>query len=103
FSGPSLALYLIKKDAVQGFRTLLGPADKNKIKEATGTFRHEFDIVDCKINSLHAPSTRAEAHRGLRFFFPEERILTILKPNLTDQQRSEIIETFKKGGFFIME
>ncbi|CAF1064773.1 unnamed protein product [Rotaria sp. Silwood1] len=101
-SGPSLALYLIKKDAVQGFRTLLGPADKNKIKEATGTFRHEFDIVDCKINSLHAPSTRAEAHRGLRFFFPEERILTILKPNLTDQQRSEIIETFKKAGFFIM-
>ncbi|CAF2556903.1 unnamed protein product [Rotaria sp. Silwood2] len=101
-SGPSVALYLIKKDAVQGFRALLGPADKSKIKEASGTFRHEFDIVDAKINSLHAPSTRAEANRNLRFFFPEERILAILKPNLTDQQKSEIVETFKKADFFVL-
>ncbi|CAF3005342.1 unnamed protein product [Rotaria sp. Silwood2] len=101
-SGPSVALYLIKKDAVQGFRALLGPADKSKIKEASGTFRHEFDIVDTKINSLHAPSTRAEANRNLRFFFPEERILAILKPNLTDQQKSEIVETFKKADFFVL-
>ena len=36
-SGPSLALYLLKKDAVQGFRTLLGPTEKNQIKEAAGT------------------------------------------------------------------
>jgi hypothetical protein len=32
-----MALYLIKKDAVQGFRNLLGPAEKNQIKEAVGT------------------------------------------------------------------
>jgi hypothetical protein len=32
-----LALYLIKRDAVQGFRTLLGPAEKNEIKDAAGT------------------------------------------------------------------
>ena len=37
FSGPSMALYLIKRDAVQGFRSLLGPADKAQIQEATGT------------------------------------------------------------------
>ena len=36
-SGPSLALYLIKKDAVQGFRTLLGPTEKEEVKEAIGT------------------------------------------------------------------
>ncbi|CAF3832047.1 unnamed protein product [Rotaria sordida] len=101
-SGPSLALYLTKKDAIQGFHALLGPAEKNKIKEATGTFRHDFDIVDAKINSLHAPRTRAEANRHLQFFFPEERILVILKPNLSDQQRSEIVAAFKKAGFFIM-
>ncbi|CAF0958608.1 unnamed protein product [Rotaria sordida] len=101
-SGPSLALYLTKKDAIQGFHALLGPAEKNKIKEATGTFRHDFDIVDAKINSLHAPRTRTEANRHLQFFFPEERILVILKPNLSDQQRSEIVAAFKKAGFFIM-
>jgi hypothetical protein len=32
-----LALYLTKRDAVQGFRTLLGPAEKNQIKDAAGT------------------------------------------------------------------
>jgi nucleoside diphosphate kinase len=37
FSGPSLVLYLTKRDAVQGFRTLLGPAEKEQLKEATGT------------------------------------------------------------------
>ncbi|UJR31186.1 hypothetical protein I4U23_018693 [Adineta vaga] len=101
-SGPSLALYLTKKDAIQGFRTLLGPAEKIRIKEATGTFRHDFDIVDAKINSLHAPRSRTEATRNLQFFFPEERILVILKPNLTDQQRTEIIDTFRKAHFFVM-
>ncbi len=84
------------------------------------SFRHDFDIADVKINSLHAPKTRAEATRNLKFFFPEEHIFVILKPNLTDQQRckyqsisyifnfkgcvylAEIVETFKKAGFFIL-
>lgn len=30
-------MYLIKKDAVEGFRNLLGPTEKEHIKEATGT------------------------------------------------------------------
>ena len=51
------------------------------------SFRHDFDIVDAKINSLHGPRTRSEANRNLQFFFPEERILVILKPDLTVQQR----------------
>ncbi|CAF1180180.1 unnamed protein product [Adineta ricciae] len=101
-SGPSLALYLTKKDAIQGFRTLLGPADKARIKEATGTFRHDFDIVDAKINSLHAPGSRTEVNRNLQFFFPEERILVVLKPGLTDQQRAEIVDAFRKAHFFVM-
>jgi nucleoside diphosphate kinase len=86
------------------------------------SFRNEFDIVDAKVNSLHGPRTRAEANRNLHFFFPEERILAVLKPNLTDQQKcneliclkskeklflvfyylAEIAETFKKAGFFIL-
>ncbi|CAF2054815.1 unnamed protein product [Rotaria magnacalcarata] len=101
-SGPSLALYMIKKDAVQGFRTLLGPAEKNQIKEASGTFRHEFDMVDTNVNSLHGPRSHAEVNRNVQFFFPEERILAILKPNLTGQQRSDIVDALKKAGFFIM-
>ncbi|CAF4273508.1 unnamed protein product [Rotaria socialis] len=101
-SGPSLALYMIKKDAVQGFRTLLGPTEKNKIKEASGTFRHEFDMVDINVNSLHGPRSHAEVNRNVQFFFPEERILAILKPNLTSQQRSDIVDALKKAGFFIM-
>jgi hypothetical protein len=37
FSGPALALYLVKRDAVHGFRTLLGPTEKDQIKDASGT------------------------------------------------------------------
>ena len=104
-----MALYLVKEDAVQGFRTLLGPAEKAQIKEAAGTyvcsifppidrrmgllsfaptsFRHEFDLVDTKINSLHGARTRTEVNRHLHLFFPEEQLFVILKPNLTDEQR----------------
>ncbi len=49
--------------------------------------RHDFDIVDANINSLHGSRSRAEANRHLQFFFPEERILVILKPNLSEQQK----------------
>ena len=108
FSGPLMALYLVKGDAVHGFRTLLGPTEKNQIKEATGTsvislnqlylnmfspfiwsFRNEFDIVDAKINSMHGARTHTEVNRNLHFFFPEERLLVLLKPNLSDQQRGK--------------
>ena len=54
------------------------------------------------MNSLHAPGTRAEVTRNLQFFFPEEHIFVILKPNLTYQQKSEIVDIFKKAGFFIL-
>lgn len=83
-------------------------------------FRNEFDIVDAKINSLHASRSNAEANRHLSFFFPEERLLVILKPNLIDQQRckifssrfffrffcfvfsAEIHQAFRKAEFFIL-
>lgn len=51
------------------------------------SLRHDFDIVDAPVNSLHGSRTHAEANRHLQFFFPEERICVVLKPNLTDQQR----------------
>ena len=82
------------------------------------SFRHEFDLVDTKINSLHGARTRTEVNRHLHLFFPEEQLLVILKPNLTDQQRcnvethtfcsllccflAEIEQAFRKHGFFIL-
>ena len=85
------------------------------------SFRNEFDVVDAKINALHASRTHAEVNRNLHFFFPEERLLVVLKPNLTEQQRGktsvrspwrtptvslpsvgEIEQVFKKAGFFIL-
>lgn len=39
------------------------------------------------INSIHGSRTHVEASRHLQFFFPEERICVVLKPNLTEQQR----------------
>lgn len=88
------------------------------------SFRKEFDIVDAKINSLHGAKTKAQANRNIQFFFPEERLLVILKPKLTDSQRgknektktnrnvfrysldfsisADIEQALKKAGFFTM-
>lgn len=85
-------------------------------------FRHDFDIADVAINSLHGPQTKGEANRNLQFFFPEERIFVVLKPNLSDQQRckvtkknstirfllvsffcsAQIMDTFRKAGYFVI-
>ena len=36
-SGPMLVLCLVKEDAVKAWRELLGPKEKEKVKEAAGT------------------------------------------------------------------
>lgn len=83
-------LYLVQLTRLVSKRQLERKIDYSTSKVhafVCSRFRHDFDIVDAKINSLHAPGSRTEVNRNLQFFFPEERILVVLKPGLTDQQR----------------
>lgn len=100
-SGPMMVLCLVKEDAVAEWRNNLGPKEKDNIKNATGTFRQEFDIEGVPINSLHGASTPGQAEKELAKFFPMEQTVALLKPGLTDEQKSEITKKIEDSGFII--
>lgn len=93
-SGKMMVLCLAKEDAIQTWRSLLGPKEKEKIKEAQGTLRNEFDVDGSPINALHGPTTQEQAQKEIETFFPMEQTVAILKPGLTPEKRGTKILIF---------
>ncbi|XP_063217470.1 nucleoside diphosphate kinase homolog 5-like isoform X2 [Bacillus rossius redtenbacheri] len=80
-SGPVVALCLMGRDAVQGWRTLLGPDDPAEAHQYFPfSLRARFGSPDLEFeNALHGSATAEEAVREIHFFFPE----MIVEPLLT--------------------
>ena len=81
-SGPSLAMELVKKDAVNAWRELLGPIDSEKAQEfKPNSMRARFGQDDIR-NVGHGSSTLEESIREVNFFFPKSRMYkkSILTP-----------------------
>lgn len=100
-SGPMMVLCLAKEDAVASWRNILGPKEKDNIKDAAGTMRNEFDLAEVPVNSLHGASTPGQAEKELAKFFPMEQTVALLKPGLTDEQKAEITKKIEDSGFII--
>jgi len=65
-SGPIVAVLLVKENAVEDFRKLIGDTDPKKAQK--GTIRNMFGI-DTQKNSIHGSATVADAAREKEFFF----------------------------------
>ncbi|KAJ7322679.1 hypothetical protein JRQ81_018966 [Phrynocephalus forsythii] len=103
-SGPTLALALVKENAIQKWRDLLGPKTVQEAKEKSPTsLRAEFAVESASINQLHGSSTPDQAARELEFFFPVENTLAVIKPSALEEHKDEIINKVKDAGFFISE
>ncbi len=100
-SGPLMVLCLVKDDAIASWRNMLGPKEKENIKSSTGTLRNEFDVSESAVNSLHGASTPEQVQKELSKFFPMEQTVAALKPNLSAEQKEEIINKIEKSGFLI--
>ncbi|RNA40879.1 thioredoxin domain-containing 3 -like protein, partial [Brachionus plicatilis] len=100
-SGKMMVLCLAKEDAIQSWRSLLGPKEKEKLKEAAGTLRNEFDVDGSPINALHGPSSQEQAKKEIETFFPMEQTVAILKPGISPEKREEIKKKIEKFGFII--
>ncbi|XP_071150632.1 uncharacterized protein [Mytilus edulis] len=80
-SGPVLALALAREDAIEGWRSMLGPKEVDKAKEeAPESLRAKF-AVDDAINSLHGSDSEDTAKKELDFFFPMEQTVAVIKPD----------------------
>ncbi|XP_063412015.1 thioredoxin domain-containing protein 6-like isoform X5 [Mytilus trossulus] len=99
-SGPVLALGLAREDAIEGWRSMLGPKEVDKAKEeAPESLRAKF-AVDDAINSLHGSDSEDTAKKELEFFFPMEQTVAVIKPD-AEGTKDEIIDRIHEAGFKI--
>ncbi len=72
-SGPSLVLVLEGKNAVERWRSLMGPTDPGRAPE--GTVRRLFGST-VRYNAVHGSDSPASAVFEIGFFFPETDLLS---------------------------
>ncbi|XP_013930206.1 PREDICTED: thioredoxin domain-containing protein 3, partial [Thamnophis sirtalis] len=102
-SGPTLALALVRENAIQKWRDLLGPKIIQEAKEQyPQSLRAEFAIHDSPINQLHGSANTNEAAKELQFFFPVENTMALIKPSAFED-KDKIINEVKNAGFLISE
>ncbi|XP_054846890.1 thioredoxin domain-containing protein 3 [Eublepharis macularius] len=103
-SGPTLALALVRENAVQEWRNVLGPKTLEEAKEqCPNSLRAEFAVENAPINQLHGSSSASKAAAELEFFFPVEHTLAVIKPSALIEHKDEIIGQVKNAGFIISE
>ncbi|CAG2195481.1 NME8 [Mytilus edulis] len=83
-SGPVLALGLAREDAIEGWRSMLGPKEIEKLKRGP-----KKDSEDISQNAL-----------VLDFFFPMEQTVAVIKPD-AEGTKDEIIDRIHEAGFKI--
>lgn len=103
-SGPVLALALVKDNAVNHWRSLLGPADLTEaVNTAPESLRARFTPKETTINQLHGSSNSTEAENEINFFFPVEQTFATIKPDAMEEHRDEIMERIQASGFTISQ
>ena len=65
-SGPCVVMVLEGKDAIEGYRTLMGATDHRKAAE--GTIRRDF-ATDIEKNVVHGSDSKVTAEYEIGFFF----------------------------------
>lgn len=71
-SGPIVPLLLVKENAVQGLRRLLGAT--NSLEAAEGTIRNMYG-TDGRRNAIHGSDSDENAQKESEFFFLPEEII----------------------------
>ncbi|CAC5426174.1 NME8 [Mytilus coruscus] len=99
-SGPVLALGLIRENAIEGWRNMLGPKEVSIAQEkAPESLRAQF-AVDDAINSLHGSDSEETAKKELQLLFPTEQTVAVIKPDAI-RNKDEIVARIHEAGFRI--
>ncbi|NWI19157.1 TXND3 protein, partial [Crypturellus soui] len=101
-SGPTLALALTRVNAVERWRELLGPKIVDEAKKNNPTsLRAEYAVDSVPIDQLHGSSSPGDAQKELKFFFPQEHTLALIKPDAVKEHKGDIMQKVKDAGFAI--
>nr|XP_025728488.1 thioredoxin domain-containing protein 3-like [Callorhinus ursinus]XP_025728496.1 thioredoxin domain-containing protein 3-like [Callorhinus ursinus] len=103
-SGPSLALVLVRDHGLQHWKELIGPGSVEKAKEyLPESLCVRFAMEELPINQLYGSDSLEAAEREIRYFFPPQSTLALLKPHVTQEQREEILKLIREAGFEITQ
>eukprot|EP01138_Halocafeteria_seosinensis_P007411 gb/GECG01007576.1/.p1 GENE.gb/GECG01007576.1/~~gb/GECG01007576.1/.p1 ORF type:complete len:1604 (+),score=244.01 gb/GECG01007576.1/:1-4812(+) len=116
-SGQTWVMVLEKENAIEDFRTLMGPTDPEKAKEQDQeahplndehwSLRSLFG-TDSTQNAVHGSDSAFSAAREIHYFFPEssrfQRTALLLSPSLTQEKESvgAIEEELQGEGYWIV-
>ena len=112
-SGPVVALELLGSNAIQAWRSLLGPTSTAKAQaEQPSSIRARFGTDNTR-NACHGSDSTAAAAREIAFFFgPASRVhgatdlagatLAVVKPHAVQQKLAgKIVSAIVDGGFTV--
>ncbi|XP_010945959.2 thioredoxin domain-containing protein 3 [Camelus bactrianus] len=103
-SGPSLALVLLRENGLRHWRQLIGPST---VKEAEEYFPQslcvQFAMEGLPVNQLHGSDSLEAARREIKYFFPPQNTIALIKPHVTQEQREYILKLIKEAGFDISQ
>ncbi|XP_025103800.1 thioredoxin domain-containing protein 3 homolog isoform X3 [Pomacea canaliculata] len=100
-SGPLLALGLARIDAIDEWRTMLGPKDVEEAKAiAPDSLRAQYTVSKSSLNQLHGSDSPKSAEKELNFFFPMEQTVAVIKPDAFGT-KDAIIQKIHESGFRI--
>lgn len=98
-SGPMMALCLAREDAVEKWREMLGPKELEVAKQQAPTsLRATFSKEGAQINPLHGSASSEEVEKDMKFFFPVEHTLAVIKPSAMTE-KDNIMSKIKEAGF----
>ncbi|XP_019565816.2 thioredoxin domain-containing protein 3 [Rhinolophus sinicus] len=103
-SGPSLALVLLRDNALQHWKALIGPSTVEEAKEyLPESLCVQFAMESLPINQLYGSVSLEAAEKEIEYFFPPQNVLGLIKPHVTHEQREEIFHLIKENGFEITQ
>ncbi|XP_074841587.1 thioredoxin domain-containing protein 3 [Carettochelys insculpta] len=103
-SGPTLALALMRENAVEHWRDLLGPKTLEEAKEKSPTsLRSEYAVDSVPLNQLHGSASCGKAEKELEFFFPVEHTLAVIKPTTLQEHKDDIMQKVTNAGFIVSQ
>ncbi|XP_053074619.1 thioredoxin domain-containing protein 3 isoform X2 [Acinonyx jubatus] len=103
-SGPSLALVLLRDNCLQHWKELIGPSSVEKAKTSLPeSLCVQFAVEGLPINQLYGSDSLETAEKEIRYFFPPQQTLALIKPHVTQEQREEILKYIKEAGFEITQ
>ncbi|XP_076821346.1 thioredoxin domain-containing protein 3 homolog isoform X2 [Clavelina lepadiformis] len=99
--GPVLALCLAHNDAVERWRSMLGPKVVSEAQQDDPeSLRALFHVEDAEVNMLHGSDSQSRAESELTQIFNIEQTLAVIKPDAM-QEKEQIMDKLKEAGFMI--